>query len=144
MPNFKTLLFVTPSETSTQWGLFILRVAMAFFMIPHGYNKFNDLMAGGGTDFPDPFGVGPQVSLGLTVFAEFFCSILLLLGLATRFALIPLIICVFVIAFKIHWSDPLGDKEHALLYLAGYLANFLGGPGKFSVDERLVGTGEKG
>ena len=65
------------------------------------------------------------------------CSILLLLGLFTRFATITLIICMLVIAFVIHWSDPLGDKEHALLYGFGYLTVFLAGPGKWALDDRL-------
>lgn len=135
MANFKSLLFVTPSEESTQWGLFILRVSVAILMIPHGYNKFNDFMAGNGGTFPDPLGVGPNLSMGLTVFAELLCSVLLLAGFLTRFALIPLIICLLVIAFGVHWSDPMGDKEHALLYLAGYIALYLGGPGKWAVDQ---------
>lgn len=136
MSKLKTLLYVTPSAKNTAWGLFLLRVSLAFFMIPHGYNKLNDLLAGS-TDFPDPLGVGSTASLALTVFAEFFCSILLLLGLFSRFATITLIICMLVIAFVIHWSDPLGDKEHALLYAFGYLMVLLAGPGKFALDDRL-------
>ena len=136
MSKLKTLLYVSPTAESTAWGLLLLRVSLAFFMIPHGYNKLNDLLAGS-ADFPDPLGMGATASLALTVFAEFFCSIFLLLGLFTRFATITLIICMLVIAFVIHWSDPLGDKEHALLYGFGYLTVFLAGPGKWALNERL-------
>jgi putative oxidoreductase len=34
----------------------------------------------------------------------------------------------------IHGSDPFGDKEHALIYLMAYLALWLLGSGRFSVD----------
>lgn len=117
-------------------GLFILRLGMGFFMSTHGYNKLLSALDGV-TDFPDPLGVGPVISLWLTVAAEFFCSLLLLLGLFTRIALILLINCVLIIAFHIHWSDPLGDKEHALLFLTGYMTIFFTGPGKYSLDAWL-------
>jgi putative oxidoreductase len=62
---------------------------------------------------------------------------LLLLGLFTRPALIILIGCTTIIAFSIHGQDPLSDKEHALLYLFAYIAIFLTGAGRYSVDARL-------
>jgi putative oxidoreductase len=62
---------------------------------------------------------------------------LLLIGLYTRLALIPLVICLFVIVFVVHGEDPLGDKEHAILYLAPYLTLMLTGPGKYSLDSWL-------
>jgi putative oxidoreductase len=42
-----------------------------------------------------------------------------------------------IIALLIHGSDPLGDKEHALLYLYTYLAIFLTGAGKYSIDAKV-------
>jgi len=42
--------------------------------------------------------------------------------------------CVAV--FFIHISDPIGTKEKALLYLIGFIAIFLAGPGKYSIDKR--------
>ena len=119
------------------WAALLLRLIFGGFMLTHGYNKLTGF-AEMSADFPDPIGVGPQVSLGLTVFAEFFCALLLVLGVLTRFAAIPLIICMLVIAFVIHGPDPIGDKEHALLFLGGYVAIFLYGPGKFSLG-RFVG-----
>jgi putative oxidoreductase len=46
--------------------------------------------------FPDPIGLGSGLSLFLTLFAEGLCSALVLLGLFTRIALIPLITTMFV------------------------------------------------
>jgi putative oxidoreductase len=84
--------------------------------------------------------VGPVASKGLTVFAELFCSIFVVVGLFTRFALIPLIICMVVIVFVVHSGDPFGDKESGLIYLLMYLTLFLTGPGKYSLD-RMMGKG---
>jgi putative oxidoreductase len=132
----KKLLSPTLKTPQTDYGLLILRVGISFFMVHHGYEKLQSLLAGS-TDFPDPLHVGGQLSLALTVLAEFFCSILLALGLFTRFALIPLIICMVVIVFVVSAKESLDDKEHALLFLVAYIALFCTGSGKFSVDEKL-------
>jgi putative oxidoreductase len=129
----KKLLSPTLQTPQTDYGLLILRIGISFFMARHGYDKLQNLLAGS-TDFPDPLHIGGQLSLALTVFAEFFCSILLALGLFTRFALIPLIICMVVIVFVVSAKESLDDKEHALLYLVAYLALFCTGAGKFSGD----------
>jgi len=78
-----------------------------------------------------------MISHGLAVFTELVCSILLVLALFTRFALIILIGCMSIITFLIYSSDPLGDKEHTILYLFTYLAIFLTGAGKYSIDKNV-------
>lgn len=68
------------------------------------------------------------------MFAEFFCSLALALGLATRAALIPLIITMATAVLMIHGGDPFAKQEHALLYLVPYVAILIAGPGRYSVD----------
>ena len=126
--------FSTPF--ALDWAFLLLRCGLGILMARHGYDKFQNLLAGS-TDFPDPLGVGVQLSLGLTVFAEFFCSILLIFGAFTRWALVPLIFCVLVIVFSIHGKDGLDDKEHGLLYLVGYIVLFLTGAGSYSLDKYI-------
>jgi len=130
--------YLKPTSLPNQVSLavFVLRLSFGFLMISHGYDKLQEFLAGK-HDFPDPLHVSPFISHGLTIFAEFFCSILLILGLLTRPALIFLIGCMGIITFSIHGSDPLGDKEHALLYFFTYLAIFLTGAGKYSIDAKV-------
>jgi putative oxidoreductase len=125
---------VSPANVNT--ALLILRFFVAAFMLTHGLPKLMNMMAGT-SKFGDPIGLGKDLSLGLTVFAEFVCSILILLGLATRLALIPLIIAMLVAAFVAHAGDPFGKKEMALLYLLVYITLFITGPGKYSIDNAL-------
>jgi putative oxidoreductase len=134
----KKLLNPTSTSPQADYGLLILRVGISFFMVHHGYEKLQSLLAGS-TDFPDPLHVGGQMSLALTVFAEFFCSILLALGLFTRFALVPLIICMLVIVLIVAAKESLADREHAIMFLVVYLGLFCTGAGKFSVDKKLFG-----
>lgn len=112
----------------------ILRVAVAAFMLTHGAPKLSKLLAGGEIQFGDPLGLGPALSLVLVVFAEFFCSLLIGIGLATRLAVLPLMITMLVAAFISHGSDPFRQKEMALLYFLLYLALLVTGSRKYSFD----------
>jgi putative oxidoreductase len=88
--------------------------------------------------FTDPFHIGGPASMGLTIFAEFFCAVLIVLGLMTRLATIPLIVTMSVALFIAHKGEIFGDGEHAALYLAGYILLLFTGPGKISMD-KLIG-----
>lgn len=132
----KKLFQTKLNGTSVSLSLLLLRLSTGGFMLTHGYAKFQHLLAGE-MEFGDPLGLSPEVSLVLAVFAEFFCSILIMLGLGTRLAVIPLIVTMSVAAFIVHGADPFGRKELALLYLVGYIVLLLSGSGKISVD-RLI------
>lgn len=119
--------------------LLILRVSLAILMLSHGIDKLNTLLAGGTIQFPDPMGVGATASLALTVFAEVFCSILVLFGLAVRLAVIPLLITMLVAILVIHGADGLKEKELALHYLLGYLVLLFAGAGALSIDKIISG-----
>ena len=120
---------------SIDTGLLLLRIGCALMLL-HGWPKFTNFSEGS-LDWPDPFCVGATVSYSLTVFAELFCTLLLLLGLFSRLALIPLIILMVVIVFHIHGEDTLADREHAILYLMCYGTLLFTGPGKYSLDGRF-------
>ena len=79
-------------------------------------------------------GLGTTVSLALVVFAEFFCSIFLILGLFTRLAVIPIMIEMAVALFKVHNGDLFDAGERATIYLVCTLVILLCGPGKISID----------
>ena len=116
-------------------GLLILRAVFGFSMMyGHGLGKCTKLTGGGEIKFMNFLGLGEEFSLVLVVFAEVICAILLILGLFTRWASIPLIITMGVAFFMVHISDPFGDMEMSLIYLAAYLTVFLLGPGKLSLD----------
>lgn len=114
--------------------LLFLRITIGIFMLTHGFGKLTMLFEGGPVQFADPIGIGPTASLILAVFAEVLCSILLIFGIATRFALIPLLITMLVAVLIVHSADAFGVKEMALLYLTVYTTIAITGAGKFSVD----------
>ena len=134
----RRLIHVRTREGYLDVLMLIMRVCIAAFMMTHGWPKLNKLLEGGEIQFADPIGLGPVFSLILVVFAEFFCSILIAIGLGTRLASIPLIIAMFVAAFITHGAHEFGRKEMALLYLLFYLAFFIIGSRKYSLDYLLM------
>lgn len=114
--------------------LLIVRIFVGFAMLSHGFPKLQQLYAGGEIQFYDFLGLGSRVSLFLAVFAEFVCSIFIILGLFTRFAVFFLVVTMAVAALIVHGEDPFSKRETSLLYLSVYSLIFAFGPGKYSVD----------
>ncbi len=129
----KQLLSTRYSAGAFNAALLIFRFAIGILMISHGYQKlvhFSEYEP----KFMNFLGLGTTVSLSLAVFAEFFCSLFIILGLFTRLSTLPLLVTMGVALFKAHQGDFFGDGEKSALFLAGYLLLLLLGPGKISVD----------
>ncbi len=121
---------------SVDWAVLILRVGVSCMMLTHGYAKLTGFLSGDHS-FADPIGIGEEASYVLTIAAEFGCSLLLILGLGSRAALLGLIFTMLVVVFIVHGPDPIDKKEHGLLFLFAYISLLLTGPGRFSVDAKL-------
>jgi len=123
-----------PTDLWTSIGLLALRLAAGGMMLfGHGWRKlmsFSD-KAGG---FPDPLGIGNELSMAAAVGAEVGCAALLVLGLFTRAVAVPLMFTMVVAAFIVHGGDPFAKRELALLYLAVFTTLACTGAGRFSVD----------
>lgn len=98
------------NKTSIFDGLapLLLRLYLAPVMIQAGWNKysaFSDTAAWFGN--PD-WGLGlpmPELLAALAIAAELLGGIFLLIGLATRWATIPLMVTMLVAAFSVHWDN---------------------------------------
>ena len=104
-------------------------------ILTHGVPKIMRLFSGNEIKFADPFGLGPEISLVLAAFAEGICAILVILGVKTRLAVIPLIITMLTAVFYAHADDPFGRKELPLLYCLVFIALLLSGSGPYSLDK---------
>ncbi len=123
--------------TGLSIGLLTLRLGAGLTMLSHGWGKLTNFSKMSGS-FPDPLGLGSStMSLALATFAEFGCSILIVLGLATRLAAIPLVTTMAVAFFIIHADDPWQVKEMAFVYLVVFGSLAIIGAGRFSLDAIL-------
>ncbi len=117
-------------------ALLVFRLCLGGLMIVnHGWAKIvnYDVLK---EQFFNFLGLGSEVSLILAISAEILCSILLVFGLYTRLALVPLIITMLV-AIGTHGWQIFGKAEMGFLYLIGFLFLFLVGPGDKSIDARM-------
>lgn len=115
-------------------GLLIFRIGISALMLTHGTPKLIKAFSGEEVSFADPLGMGEVVTFTFAIFAEFICSVLIILGLGTRLAAIPLIITMAVAGFIVHFSDGFGRQELPLLFLLGFILLFFTGGGKYSLD----------
>lgn len=127
------LLSTNYSDGAFNVGSLLLRLGMGSLLLPHGLDKLTHFAQYKG-QFINFLGIGTTLSLALTIFAEFFCSIFVILGLGTRLAAIPPFIAMSVALFKAHNGDIFGKGEHPALFAIGFLAILFFGPGKVSVD----------
>jgi len=126
------------SVSNVDFTSLILRVAAGSFMIyGHGASKFSKFFSDEAIEFIDPFGISATATLGLVIFAEVICAVLVIFGLMTRWALIPLMLTMLYAVFVAHGDDPFRQKEMGLLYFFIFVALMLLGPGKYSLDRML-------
>jgi putative oxidoreductase len=130
----KKIFNINSNTNPTDIALLIARIGITALVLTHGIPKLVMLLSGVPVQFPQMFGMSAELSLGLAIFAEVFCSLFLLIGFATRLAVVPLIIIMLVAVFVIHAADPFAVKEPALHYLLVYLVLLFTGSGKYSID----------
>ena len=122
-----------PTGASIAWGLLFMRVSAALLLLwVHGLPKLLnwnlELQR-----IEDPFGLGANLTLGLAVFAEVLCPLLLMLGIYARLACLPVLAVLAVALGVVHpyWTLDQGQFAWLLIILFGGLA--LTGPGPLVV-----------
>ena len=125
------------------FGILLIRVGVGFsFILIHGLQKFQ-----GGPELWLNLGKAmsnlgitflPQFWGFMSMFAEFFCPMFLILGLFFRPAAFILTFNMFV-ALMSHFSrmDPWGRLDHAMNMMFVFAGLFIIGAGKYSIDEYL-------
>lgn len=133
----KKLLSTSYQEWAFDTMMFLIRISFGGLMlVNHGFQKmvnFSRLQH----VFSDPFHIGSKFSLMLVIFAEVFCALLVVAGLFTRLAVLPLVFSIGVAFFLTH-NHNFDKAELDALFLAGFLAILLCGPGRASLD-RMMG-----
>jgi len=126
---------------STDIASLVLRLLFGGLFIYHGYTKiglFNEYAP----NFLD-IGIGAKASFMLVIFAEFFCGILVTIGLFTRFAVVPIFITMVVAYFIAHSQHAFNQKETPFIFLLLSIVIFVLGSGRFSIDEVIQNSRER-
>lgn len=124
----------SPLPARIAWALLFMRVSGALLLLQvHGLPKLlhwqSELQR-----IEDPFGLGAPLTLGLAVFAEVLCPLLLIAGVFARLACLPILAVLLVALVFVHpqWSLEEGQFAWWMLILFGGLA--LAGPGPYRLD----------
>ncbi len=130
----KKLFSVKYTTDAVYAGMLVLRLGLGILMmVIYGYQKITHFSTTA-EHMPNLLGMGTTINTSLVIFAEFFCSLFLILGLFTRLACIPLIITMCVALYKANNMDVFGHGQLSALFLAGFITILFIGPGKISVD----------
>jgi putative oxidoreductase len=120
-------------------ALLVLRVTIGILMLKHGIPKIRKLLSPEPIHFFETFGLSERNSLIAAAFVEVFFSSLLILGLGTRIAVIPLLGTMLIAVFYTLKSHTFDKKEVPILFLLIYITIFFSGSGKFSLDYMIFG-----
>lgn len=153
--NFYNQLTSYLNELSAYIPLLFLRLILAWEFGKagleklHGNNWFVDI------NFPFPFNLlSPDISWAMATYFELFGALALILGLATRFFSLSLLILTIVAIASVHWpadwnslsdlatgfrvideaDDGFGNYELPLLFITMLTPLLFSGAGKLSVD----------
>lgn len=130
---------------SPRFGLALLRIwTGAVLFLRHGWEKQPAHWAQFLAHFPDPIGIGSHPSFFFAFVSDFICSILLVIGLGTRWAALYCLGNIFVAwAFVHHFAffgkGPGSDHgELIVLYIGSLLTILIAGPGTACIDRILA------
>ncbi|MBH1989377.1 MAG: DoxX family protein [Myxococcaceae bacterium] len=125
-------------ETLNDLGKLALRFGFGLPMaFGHGFTKLFSFTEQSHS-FPDPYGIGPVLSMGLVIFAELVCSLLVVFGAFTRLAAIPLLFTMGTAVWKVHFGQAFNTFELPFIYAIGFLAIALLGAGSYSFDRLIL------
>jgi putative oxidoreductase len=123
----KTNTAISPVDV----GLLYLRVAANLLVLAvHGLPKVLHYTSQAAA-IEDPFHFGKMLSISFAIFAEVICPPLMILGIATRLAAIPILVVTMIALLFVHpdWSVSQGQFAWMLLIIFGAIA--IAGPGRY-------------
>lgn len=140
------------------WPLLALRLLLAWEFGESGYAKLTGENWFAELSFPFPFNLlPPEASWQIATWFELLGAVALVLGLATRFFSVSLMILTVVAIASVHWpehwgtlgellrgyriidseGDGFGNYKLPLMYLVMFLPLLFAGAGRCSLDHRL-------
>ena len=119
-------------------GLLVIRLWVGIGLFAkHGIEKFIHF-GQMQQHFPDLLHLGSTTSLLFALLSDGICSVLIIIGLATRLSALIVVINLTIVFLLMHQFSFV--KEHAelvYLYLVAMLTILIAGPGKYSIDNRI-------
>ena len=128
-----TLLSSLSSDRWFDSAILFMRIFIGAMMLTHGIGKIQNYNAIVNL-FPDPLGIGSAVSFTLITLTEVGCSVLIIMGLFTRLATLPLIFGMYVATFIAFPEKTFAEGELSFVYMGIYIMLLVSGGGRYALD----------
>lgn len=128
-----TLLSSLSSDRWFDSAILFMRIFIGAMMLTHGIGKLQNYNAIVNS-FPDPLGIGSAVSFTLITLIEVGCSVLIIMGLFTRLATLPLIFGMYVATFIAFPEKTFAEGELSFVYMGIYIMLLISGGGRYALD----------
>lgn len=134
----KTLLYtitrIFPNANYFHWCMLLFRVAVSLeLMIVHGLKKIG-VGVGMAEVVPNPLHLPETINQYFAAGANLVAPVLVILGLFTRLAILPILAVTLTGYFVLHLHSPLLVKDVPFMYSIVFLVILVLGPGKYSID----------
>lgn len=134
----KTLLYSDVGSTLNNWALLGFRVLLAVELFRvHGLRKFRPRAGEAPEVVPNPLGLPAVLNQLVATFSDTVVPLLVVLGLATRLAVLPTIGVTAIGYFVVHRRDPVAVRDVPYIYTICFLLLLALGSGTHSVDYYL-------
>ncbi len=132
----KDFLFPQPTDSKGfSLLLLCLRIFFGLMLTMHGLEKLYNYTELCYT-FPDPTGIGSEITLLFVIFAEMMCSVAFIFGALYRLSMIPMLGVMAVAFLHIHEAS-IVQGELAFIYLIVLIMMYITGPGQYSIDAKI-------
>lgn len=128
-----TLLSSLSSDRWFDSAILFMRIFIGAMMLTHGIGKIQNYNAIVNS-FPDPLGIGSAASFTLITLIEVGCSVLIIMGLFTRLATLPLIFGMYVATFIAFPEKTFAEGELSFVYMGIYIMLLVSGGGRYALD----------
>jgi putative oxidoreductase len=132
--------------SSSDVAVLVLRVSTGLILfLRHGWEKVSQLTLLN-PHFPDPLHIGHNTSWVLAMLSDGVCSLLIVLGVGTRWLSFYCFFNIFIAWAFVHHFTFFGKTQGAdhgeliALYLVSFASLIVAGPGRYSIDAKLEGA----
>lgn len=137
MELIKYILYSDGGNTVNNVALLIFRVLLSIELFRvHGLKKFR-LENGQKEHVPNPLHLPEQLNGLVATFSDTVVPVLVILGVATRLAVLPTIGVTAIGYFVVHRNDPVEIRDVPFMYTLCFLFLLAVGPGTYSLDTYL-------
>lgn len=137
MELIKYILYSDAGSTVNNVALLIFRILLSVELFRvHGLKKFR-LENGQKEHVPNPLHLPERLNGLVATFSDTVVPVLVILGIATRLAILPTIGVTAIGYFVVHRNDPVEIRDVPFMYTLCFLFLLAVGPGTYSLDNYL-------